>query len=485
MSTASERESRRDVIWFAAASFVVVGIASWPWLARFGTALADPGSLNDVSAAADARLLAWVLAWNAHAAWTQPLHWFDANIFHPARNMLAGSESLLGLLPLSLPVSALARDAVLAANVTTWLTYPAAAIAMYAYLRRASLTPVACAVGALLFCFGPYRLPADIRVLQLPCFFLPLLALAVQASRPGRRVWLPVVALLALTSSLYMAAMSGIVLVVELAFALRTRGVRETAWLVVSLLPIVPLLVIAQRPYVEQAATMPATLDPLLRADVVAAATWGALAAGTVAWRSSVLVACALGLVGLLAPLRRRSPLDPSWWRALAYVVIGTLIAAGPTLHVFGMDLPLPVRLFSGTPLAALRAFPRFLVLASLGVCSFAAAGAAGLVAAVRSRAPSRALAPAVTLGLLLVATVPGALAMLSSPLSDVDLAAHPDVDRILAASDGAVLEIPPPLPGPFSSVPTCRRTSCFAARVTGVRWSMATPGTRRGGTQH
>lgn len=440
----------RELVAFSIVSCSVLAIAALPWLSRADRALADPAALGQVSGAADGRLLAWILAWNGHAAWTQPLHWFDANIFHPARNMLAGSESLLGLLPLSLPFTAFSANPVLVANVVAWLTYPLTAVAMYAYLRLARLPASASAVGAALFCFGPYRLPGDVRVLQLAAFFLPLTSIAVQTSRPGRRWWLPIVVLLALTSSIYMAAMSAVVLLVELAIVLRMRGVRAAAVLVAWLLPIVPLLVVAELPYLQQASTIAASSELLLRANLIAELMWHVILHAPPLVRAPLGLACVLGLVGMLAPLVRRARPDAAWWRSFALFAIGLLVAAGSTLHVGPFEIPLPVRFFAGTPLAALRAFPRFLLVANMGLCGWAASGAACVVGVLRGRSSTLPLAPLAAGALLLAAIVPGAMALRASPLSDVDFDVPREVDAILASSGGAVLEIPPPLPGQF-----------------------------------
>src|SRR5437868_6648010 len=53
---------------------------------------------------ADAQLNMWILAWDAHALRTAPLHLFDANIFSPEPRTLAYSETLLGYLPLFGPI---------------------------------------------------------------------------------------------------------------------------------------------------------------------------------------------------------------------------------------------------------------------------------------------------------------------------------------------------------------------------------------------
>jgi len=424
----------------------ILALATWPWLASSRQAVPDAASLGNPAGAADARLLAWVLAWNAHAAWTQPLHWFDANIFYPARNMLAGSESLIGLLPLSLPIYAATLDPIFTANITAWLTYLLSAVAMYAFLRLAALPILPSGLGAALFCLGPFRLPADLRVLQLPAFFLPLLSIAVQTSRPRRRVWLPLIALLALTCSMYLAVMSAFVLLLELVIALVTKGGRSTSRLLISLVPVLPLVALVYVPYVHQSTVVRSDLKALSGAALVATGFWNDLLFHHPAWRDTFGFAGLLALIGILAPLVRREWPSVSWVRGLVLLTTGLVITFGTSLELGGLEIPLPLRLFQGTPLEALRAFPRFIVLASLGMCSLAAAGAADLVRSVQTMTGRRSVAKVVAVLLLTVVTLPGAWALHESPLSVIDLAKHHDVDRVLASSNGAVLEVPAPM---------------------------------------
>ena len=71
---------------------------------------ADPAHLsrNDN---ADTVLNEWALAWVAHQAVTNPLHLFDANIFHPERYTLAYSESMVVQAAMAAPRPAPARRA--------------------------------------------------------------------------------------------------------------------------------------------------------------------------------------------------------------------------------------------------------------------------------------------------------------------------------------------------------------------------------------
>ena len=55
----------------------------------------SPGS-QVVADLPDTHLYIWTLAWDAYAFLHQPLHIFDANIYHPFANTLAYSENLIG-----------------------------------------------------------------------------------------------------------------------------------------------------------------------------------------------------------------------------------------------------------------------------------------------------------------------------------------------------------------------------------------------------
>jgi hypothetical protein len=66
---------------------------------------------------ADANLNAWTITWVAHAAFRDPAHLFDANIFHPERNTLAYSEHLVLQGVMAAPLLWLGASPLLAFNV--------------------------------------------------------------------------------------------------------------------------------------------------------------------------------------------------------------------------------------------------------------------------------------------------------------------------------------------------------------------------------
>ncbi len=85
--TPQGRDGDRRALALVVALFVVLTL-----LFTYPISTAPDTYLNEL---ADVRLVTWMLAWNAHAFITDPLHIFDANIFFPNKGTLAYSEAFL------------------------------------------------------------------------------------------------------------------------------------------------------------------------------------------------------------------------------------------------------------------------------------------------------------------------------------------------------------------------------------------------------
>ncbi len=107
-----------------AAYAIVHAVFATPWLCNATRAI--PGTWW--SSPTDERLVAWILAWVAHALATDPWHLFDANINYPAPGQLAGIEHFLSTQVVFGPVFWLTGNAILGANVAVLLSYPRAAL---------------------------------------------------------------------------------------------------------------------------------------------------------------------------------------------------------------------------------------------------------------------------------------------------------------------------------------------------------------------
>ena len=138
----------------------------------------------------DPLLTAALLHWNA---WTLPLThaWWQFPIFYPTPDALAFSEHLLGLSVVATPIEWLLRDPMIAANVTTLLTYPLTAMAVFLLVRRLSGSSLGAVVAGAAFAFSPYRVSQLPHVQMLAAFWGPVALLALHAYlESGRRRWL-------------------------------------------------------------------------------------------------------------------------------------------------------------------------------------------------------------------------------------------------------------------------------------------------------
>ena len=70
---------------------------TWPYINYLRDAVADPG---------DPYLVAWILWWDYHQTFTDPLNLFHANLFYPLRYTLAFSEHSYGIALLFFPLFA-------------------------------------------------------------------------------------------------------------------------------------------------------------------------------------------------------------------------------------------------------------------------------------------------------------------------------------------------------------------------------------------
>lgn len=105
----------------------------------------------------DTHLFIWTLAWDVYAFLHQPLHIFDANIYHPFADTLAYSENLIGSAVIAAPFIWLTGNPVLAMNITALITCALCGTGAYLLARRLHLSPQAAFICGLIFAFAPPR----------------------------------------------------------------------------------------------------------------------------------------------------------------------------------------------------------------------------------------------------------------------------------------------------------------------------------------
>jgi hypothetical protein len=137
----------------------------------------------------DALLNVWIMAWDGHQVLSDPLHLFDANIFHPYPRTLAYSELLLGNGLLALPLTAASGNPVLGYNVALLLSFVLSGFGTYLLVRKLTRSPAAGWVSGLIFAFSSYRMTNLAQAQLLTTQWLPfaLLGLILLMEHPRPR----------------------------------------------------------------------------------------------------------------------------------------------------------------------------------------------------------------------------------------------------------------------------------------------------------
>ena len=168
----------RSTLIVAAAMLVITCAYSWPLVAHLGGAMPhDRG---------DPLLVTWILWWSTKA---MPLteHWWNAPAFYPATGVLAFSENLLSLAPITAPILSVTKSPLVAYNVAFLLTYVLSGLSGYFLGFVLTGRHDAASVGAIAFAFAPYRLSHTCHVQLLSSYWMPIAIAALHLYlRSGR-----------------------------------------------------------------------------------------------------------------------------------------------------------------------------------------------------------------------------------------------------------------------------------------------------------
>lgn len=131
------------------AFFVAAAVAlTYPFVFHLGDAVRDPG---------DPLLNTWILAWDAHALATDPLHLFQANIFYPFPGSLTFSETLIGGAIFAAPLIWLTGNPVLAHNVLSFASFVLCGLGAYTLTYHLTRHRGGALLAGILFAYCPYR----------------------------------------------------------------------------------------------------------------------------------------------------------------------------------------------------------------------------------------------------------------------------------------------------------------------------------------
>ena len=170
--------------WCVVALLVITSFITWPQLIHF----------HQVTDFGDPLLNSWVLAWDAHAMVSQPLHFFDANIFFPSQRTLLYSEPLILPGLVLAPLSWMHLDPIAVHNVLLFTGYIASGTAIFILVRSLQSDVVVAFVAAVIFTVHPYRTEIYPKVQLQLIFWVPLALAALHrllvSGRRGDAVWL-------------------------------------------------------------------------------------------------------------------------------------------------------------------------------------------------------------------------------------------------------------------------------------------------------
>ncbi|HEX5856198.1 MAG TPA: hypothetical protein VFZ57_11315 [Thermoanaerobaculia bacterium] len=363
--------------------FILLTVAmTWPWAAHMRDTSFDPG---------DSYLASWILAWDFHQTFRDPLHLFDANIFFPYRYTLAFSEHQWGIALLFFPAFAAGLPPLTVHGLAMLFGFALCGYGTFRLARTLTGSTAAAWVAGIAFAFVPYRFH---HIPHLPYVFagwMPLLAEAVvlfarRRSWP-RAAWLGASLFMSGVSSIHWFLLGSVPTAVMAAFlfvggepaARRAWGRAALAAGAASLL-LVPFLL----PYQRARA-----LYGLERGSGEAAfysgrpIHWLTPDFNLKLWRGMGespprgefclfpgFLLLALALVGLFVFLRRRTEAGAA----------GLVFAGLGFVGSFGMSTPFHRLLYLLPPFHAIRAPVRWAMVADLGFALLAGVAAASLV---------------------------------------------------------------------------------------------------------
>lgn len=241
-----DRESpsrvKRAVLLAGLALAAITCAYTWPLAPYVGSAVAhDRG---------DPILVTWILWWTSH---TLPLTtaWWNAPAFYPSAGVLAFSENLLSLAPITAPIIHVTGSPLLAYNAAFLLSYVFSGLGAYFLAYVLTRAHGASFVAAIAFAFAPYRLSHTQHLQLLSSYWMPvaIAALHLYIASPQWRwavmfaaAWL----MQALASGYYLFFLTTFVLMWIVWFVPRRLQLRQTvrlgvAWGVAACL-LAPLL---------------------------------------------------------------------------------------------------------------------------------------------------------------------------------------------------------------------------------------------------
>lgn len=156
---------------------------TWPWALHLRDTVSDPG---------DPYLNAWIMWWDYHQTFHDPLNLFQANIFYPYRYTLAFSEHNYGLALPFFPLFALGLQPLTIHGLAILLGFAFSGYGAFRLARTLTGSAAAAWVTGIVFAFLPYRFTHLSHLNYLFAGWIPVVleALILYArERSWRRAW--------------------------------------------------------------------------------------------------------------------------------------------------------------------------------------------------------------------------------------------------------------------------------------------------------
>ena len=123
-------------------------LLTWPYATRLRDAVVDPG---------DPYLVSWIMWWDYHQTFRDPLNLFHSNTFYPLLYTLAFSEHCYGLALLFFPLFALGLRPLTVHAVALFLGFALSGYGAFRLARTLTGSWGVAWVAGVAFAFVPYR----------------------------------------------------------------------------------------------------------------------------------------------------------------------------------------------------------------------------------------------------------------------------------------------------------------------------------------
>lgn len=160
-------------------------LLTYPYINHLRNAVVDTG---------DPYLISWILWWDFHQTFTDPLNLFHANLFYPYRYTLAFSEHSYGIAVLFFPLFALGLQPLTVHAVAMFLGFAVCGYSAFRLSRTLTGSEAIAWVSGIVFAFIPFRFHLMSQVAYLFSPWIPLLfeALVLFVNKRSRKraAWL-------------------------------------------------------------------------------------------------------------------------------------------------------------------------------------------------------------------------------------------------------------------------------------------------------